>query len=362
MNILFVTGHPAQIHGFRTLKFELEKKGHKVFWLATNKEISNKLLNYYRIEYGLLRRPGRFWISKAITLVNNLIISIRYIKKSRIEIVFSRISPYVCLACFLLRKVHFGLTDTESAGFYDKFFSCFLSVLFTGKSFRLQLRSDQIRFDGNIELFYLHPKRFTPLDKMTVAKLLGIGPEESYTIMRFVSWDAYHDKGLSGFTNENKLKAVKLISNYSRVFISSEKPLPNNLEKYKIKIPIEKMHDALYHAKLFFGESATMASESAVLGTPAVFLDENGRGYIDEEANFGLVYNFKQNIDSQGRAIKKGVDLLQTNDIKSAMRINHNNYLKNKIDITAFMVWFVENYPDSKQIMEENPDYQYRFK
>ena len=30
-------------------------------------------------------------------------------------------------------------------------------------------------------------------------------------------------------------------------------------------IPPEKMHDALANASLFFGESATMASESAVL-------------------------------------------------------------------------------------------------
>ena len=33
-----------------------------------------------------------------------------------------------------------------------------------------------------------------------------------------------------------------------------------------------------------------------------------------------------------------------------------------KIDITAFLVWFVENYPVSAKIMKENPDYQNRFK
>ena len=35
--------------------------------------------------------------------------------------------------------------------------------------------------------------------------------------------------------------------------------------------------------------------------------------------------------------------------------------LKEKIDVTAFMVWFIENYPESAKIMKENPDYQLRF-
>ena len=33
-----------------------------------------------------------------------------------------------------------------------------------------------------------------------------------------------------------------------------------------------------------------------------------------------------------------------------------------EIDVTAFMVWFVENYPKSVQVMKNNPDYQYKFK
>jgi hypothetical protein len=36
--------------------------------------------------------------------------------------------------------------------------------------------------------------------------------------------------------------------------------------------------------------------------------------------------------------------------------------LRDKIDVTAFMVWFIENYPDSVNIMKENPEYQDRFR
>ena len=35
---------------------------------------------------------------------------------------------------------------------------------------------------------------------------------------------------------------------------------------------------------------------------------------------------------------------------------------KNFINFTLFLVWFVENYPNSKDIIIANPDYQLRFK
>ena len=43
-------------------------------------------------------------------------------------------------------------------------------------------------------------------------------------------------------------------------------------------------------------------------------------------------------------------------------KINKDEFLTSKIDVTAFTVWFVENYPESVKIMKENPDYQDRFK
>jgi len=362
MNILFVTGHPAQIHCFRNLKFELERKGHNIYWLSTNKEISKYLLDYYKISYYPLRKSRNSSISRLLIFFKNIIVSVKYIKKNKIDLIFSRISPYMSISCFILRKTHLGMTDTESAWFYDKLFGRFLSVIFTAKSFKRQLRNDQIRFDGNIELFYLHPKRFIPLEKGDLAKLLGIETEISYIIMRFVSWDAYHDKGLTGFTYENKIKAAQEFSKYAHVFINSENELPPELESHRIIINPEKMHDVLANAKLFFGESATMASESAVLGTPAIFLNENWFGSTDEEEDHGLLFSFKESLDEQEKAIKKGVELLQINGVKELMEENRKHFLRDKIDVTAFMVWFIEAYPESAKIMKEDPDYQYRFR
>ncbi len=43
-------------------------------------------------------------------------------------------------------------------------------------------------------------------------------------------------------------------------------------------------------------------------------------------------------------------------------QLRRQKMLLEKIDVTAFLVWFVENYPESAKIMKENPDYQWRFR
>jgi len=362
VRILFVTGHPAQIHNFKLVKKILEDKGHQVFWLATDKDISILLLHKYNIDFTLLEKPGKGVFSKIKVLFSNTKVAISFLRSRKIDIVVSRLSPYLALASFLLRKNHIALTDTESAGFYDWFFSKFVNTLLTAHSFKRQLRSDQIRFNGNIELFYLYPSRFKSMSKDEVARLVGIQKDDNYVIIRFVGWGAFHDKGLCGLSTENKLKAVTEFSKYCKVFISAEKELPEIIEPYQIKIPAETMHDVLSHASLYFGESATMATESAVLGTPAVFLNQNWFGSTGEAESFGLLFSFKESPDDQINAIKKGIELLQTPNLKKIMLLNKERFLKDKIDVTAFMVWFIENYPESKRIVKEDRMYIQRFK
>ncbi len=131
-------------------------------------------------------------------------------------------------------------------------------------------------WDLNLELAYLHPNYFSP--DLSVLELLGVKKGEKYAILRFVKWNANHDLGHTGITPENKIKAVQEFAKHARVFISSESELPEELESFKRKIPPEKMYDALAFSALLYGESATMASECAVLGTPAIYLDDFGQG------------------------------------------------------------------------------------
>ncbi|MGD0753615.1 MAG: hypothetical protein ABR927_01030, partial [Bacteroidales bacterium] len=60
--------------------------------------------------------------------------------------------------------------------------------------------------------------------------------------------------------------------------------------------------------------------------------------------------------------IEKVEELINTPNIKETCQLRRNKMLSEKIDPTAFLVWFIENYPVSVKIMKENPDYQLRFK
>jgi len=43
----------------------------------------------------------------------------------------------------------------------------------------------------------------------------------------------------------------------------------------------------------------------------------------------------------------EGIELLQEADLKQKMEANRGKFLQNKIDMTAFMVWFIQDYPGS---------------
>lgn len=85
---------------------------------------------------------------------------------------------------------------------------------------------------------------------------------------------------------------------------------------------------------------------------------------IDEQDNYGLCYCYKGNEEELNQALQKCIELLKRDKQKLSVewRIKRDKLINDHIDVTAFLVWFVENYPESKQIMIDNPDYQYRFK
>lgn len=359
MNILFVSGHPAQVHNFRNVRAELIKRGHNVFWLTTPKDIATNLLDIYGIPYQMLHKPNKGIVSKAWTLLRNVLWEMRYLRRNKIEVAITRTCPYTTIAAKLCGVKHIIIDDTEHAAEQVKVLSNRADAIVVPECFWFQLRKDELRFPGNIELHYLHPKRFTP---KPVWDLLGIEPQTRFAIVRFVKWDAWHDTQLvGGFTLDQKRELIARLQQHMRVFISSESELPADLEPYRIQIPIERMHDVQAAAALFVGESATMASESVCLGTPAIYIDEVGRGYTDEEAREGLLWMFRP-VANRGalkpgepawisggvkECIDKAEELASAAFDREAYEKRHKAWLATKIDCTAFLTWFVEKYPNS---------------
>ena len=114
---------------------------------------------------------------------------------------------------------------------------------------------------------------------------------------------------------------------------------------------------------MLLGDSQTMTSEAAVLGTPSVRCNDFvGRiAYLEEEEHrYGLTFGYKPIHFNE--LISKTTKLLQNKNLKKEWEKKRQRMLSDKIDVTAFQVWFIENYPDSIEIMKQNPAYQSSFK
>ena len=298
----------------------------------------------------------------------------RYLRRNKIDIAITRTCPYTTVAAKLCGVKHIIIDDTEHAAKKVKILSNRADAVLVPECFWFQLRKDEIRFLGNIEIHYLHPKRFSP---SPVWDLLGIEPNTQFAIVRFVKWDAWHDTQLvGGFTLDQKRELIARLQKHMRVFISSESELPADLEPYRIQIPIERMHDVQAAASLFVGESATMASESVCLGTPAIYIDEVGRGYTDEEAREKLLWMYRPVPSRETlkpnepawisggvkECIDKAEEIASPAFDRTAYAERHKAWLATKIDCTAWLTWFIEEFPHSAKIMHNNPDYQYQFK
>ena len=65
--ILIDIGHPAQVHQFKNIYFELINKNYEVFFVAKNKEISIDLLNIYQIPYFDIGKPKKGFFNSSLT-------------------------------------------------------------------------------------------------------------------------------------------------------------------------------------------------------------------------------------------------------------------------------------------------------
>lgn len=360
MKILLGISHPKHVHMFKNFYHEAMEQGHEFEVVVNEKEITGRLLEACGIPFQEIGKNQDDFKRKLLQLPGLILQTYRIARKFQPDIFVGQALPNLAFTSRLVCRPFVIFEDTEQSSRMHKVVMPFSDAVITPSCFQNDFGDKQININGYSEIAYLHPNYFKPDPE--ILKILGVEPGEKFVIMRFVSHGAHHDVGLKGISPENKLRAAEAFSEYAKVFISSEPKLPPQLEPYRIQIPVEYVQHSLYYASLFYGESATMASESAVLGTPAIFVDKNGRGYTDEEeTKYGLVFNFSETPSEQIRSIEKGTALLSESDTRDDWREKSRKMLSDFIDVTKFMVWFVTRFPESHSVMKKDPEYQFKF-
>ncbi len=344
MKFLVDIGHPGHVHLFKNFIWNMEKKGHIVLITAKDKDVAIQLLNAYGFEYKTVGKYGKSTLSKIKDMISIDYNVYNIAKKFKPDVLTGVSAVNATQVSALLRKSCIVFDDTEHASMEHRLYVPFASAICTPSCFKKDLGRKQVRFNGYNELAYLHPNYFKPNPE--VLDELNLSTDDKFIILRFVSWTATHDIGQKGFSLESKIKVVKELEKYAKVFITSEAKLEMDLEKYRITISPEKMHDLLHYATLYIGEGATMATESAILGTPSIYISSlvgTMGNFIELENDYKLVYSFKTHEDG----INKAFELLKNPNLKQEWAKKREKLSNDKIDVTKFMVDFIENYPES---------------
>lgn len=292
MNLLFDIGHPAHVHFFKHPIQVLLSRGHDITVTSRIKEFTLQLLDEYKINHIPISTHGkRGLFSLAKELVQRDLSLLRIARENNIDLMAAIGGVSIAHVSRLTGIPSLVFYDTENATLQNLITYPFATQIFVPRCYNAWLpKKRHTRYPGYHELSYLHPDVFTPDRKKAV--LNGLSEETATYFIRLVSWHASHDIGEKGWNRDLLEKVVFQLSKVGKVLISSESPLHESLAKYAYTGKLSDIHHLLAFCKAYIGESATMASECAVLGVPAIYAAETGRGYTDEqEKRYGLVEN-----------------------------------------------------------------------
>ena len=335
MRILIDILHPAHVHFFRNFIKVAQSRGDKVLVVARKKDVNLDLMKLYGIKYVCISEYKAGFKNLLFELFRRNLKFRKIVKKFKPDVMMGEMGPTIATAGWFRGCKKIVFWDTENSVLSNKVVYPLVDYVCTPECYEAKVGKNHVPYPGYHELTFLHPNRFTPNPK--VLKKLGLKEGDKFFLLRFVSWGTYHELGEEGF--KDKAKFVKELEKQGKVFISSEEKLPRELEKYRLKIKYNELHDFLAYATLYVGESATIASEAAVLGVPSIYLASSERGYTNEqEHRYGLVYNFSRQED----AMKKAIDLLSRKNLKKEWQTKRRRMLKDKVDVTQWVVDFVD--------------------
>lgn len=334
--------HPAHVHFFRNAIAELEERGYDVRVFAREKDIVCDLLDAYGIEYRTLAgEPGSLYeLAKVQARYEYEVI--KRTRELNPAALLAIAEPSIAHASTVSDGTSVLFTDTEHATLQNLLAFPFSDVICTPDSFRDDLGSKHVRYAGYHELAYLHPNRFSP--DPSVLDRIGAREDETLVVLRLVSWAAAHDVGKRGMEDvETLIEALEAAG--CRVLITAETDLPPSLADRRVDVPPERMHDLLSYADLLLGESGTMTIESALLGTPAIFVSPFSAGVLTElEERYGLVFSRPETEPAADVASLATAIVAADPAIWERRR---RALLDEKIDTTEFIVHTVERVIDA---------------
>lgn len=366
MRIALFLGHPAHFHMLKHAAAILKQDGHEIYFVIKKKDILETLcqdagLNYIKIREG--RSNSKLGLVRSVLGMEWHML--RFIKRNKIDILVGSTLSFATAKLARKPVVVMGEDDANVVPRYAKMVYPFATTIFSPVSCdngRWEYKS--VKYPGFQKLAYLHPKRFSPDRK--IVEQYNIDPEEPYFLIRFARLNAHHDAGVSGMSTEIAQELIDILSPHGKIYITSERPLEPQFEQYRLHINPLDIHHIMAFATLYIGDSQSMANEAAMLGVPSLrfndFVGAKKIGVMEElEHVYGLTYGISSH--EPDRFYAKVEELLAMPNLREEFQKRRQKMLGDKIDVTAFLTWFIENYPESaEQARKADEEFWKKFK
>lgn len=365
MKVLFYFGHPAQYLFLRPTLRDMQRSGdHQITIVIKTKDVLESLLKQDGMEYLniLPQERGRSKLAIGMSLLKRNLKLIPVIRKRRPQLLVGTDASMAQLGkLFGINRITITEDDYPVIKTLGRLTYPFTQTILCPEVCSVGAwQEKKIGYRGYMKLAYLHPSVFVPDEQV----LLQYNLSKPYALIRLAKLTAHHDFGIQGISNEvlDRLIAILERKGY-QVILSSEAETDKKYQKHLLRVKVTDMHQLLYHASMLISDSQSMSVEAAMMGVPSLRLsDFAGKISVLEELEntYQLTFAFKPgSVD----ALEKKLDaLLDVPHLKEEFAGRRMRMLDDKINVSAFLTWFITQYPKSSEVMQQDPEFQLKFK
>lgn len=365
MKILFYFGHPAQYLFLReTIRGLSRSEKHKISILIKTKDVLEQLIVNDGFAYTniLPQVRGKSKLSIAISILKRswamlpILFKIRPDLMIGSDVTIAQLGKFLSINRITITEDDYGVVKSLCDITYP-FTQTILcpEVCQVGK-----WGSKKVGYAGYMKLGYLHPNVFKAQEENIREKY---SLPSRFILLRLSQLDAHHDFGIKGISL-TLLDNIIMIAKNSRyrVFISSEGSLEAAYKSYRLVINPSDMHQVLALASVLVSDSQSMTMEAAMLGTPSLrYSGFVGRISVLEELQHTYELTVGIPTGNEDQLLSELEKLLGTPRLRETYQDRRKAMLAEKIDVTAFLLWFIQHYPASKKTMQRDPYYQEKF-
>lgn len=332
--------HPAHVHFFRNAITHWKNNGDQLLITSRYKDVTYDLLDTFDIPHVKVGKTVRSGLTGlALELVERGWQIQRLARDFKPDVATAIGGTFIAYGMIGQNVPVVIFTDTE-AKLANRITFPFATKIFTPTAFKQDIGEKHTRYQGYHEFAYTHPDRFTPDPSCLVEE--GLAEGEPFTIVRMVNWGASHDIGHHSVQDYERL--VNTLAAYGRVIVSSEKPLPDSIKHMQMVGSKGNMLHLQAFARLLIGDGATMISECAMLGTPAIYLSTVEPGTIyEQEHRYHMIYSFHNPIEEYDDALKKAIELITDPNVPQQWQEKRNAMLSELADVNSIIINQVYN-------------------